>query len=120
MHSSAEEAQIALFAPYCGGLREEATLRQTLPLLHQGRFEGQRALGQGKGHDYLITWGDVRSPLAPCPCELTFPDLEGVQYSFVLPAHQFASWLMRIPPNTAPQDLPDEFWRWLLLERDAS
>ena len=116
----AEAAQIALFAPYCGGLQQEDALRRTLPQLHRGRLEGSRALDAGHGHAFVLTWGSVRAPLTPCRCELTFPDSAGLHYGFVMPAHQLATFLMQVNPAAGVQDLPDAFWQWLLLEHDAS
>lgn len=117
--SPAEAAQIALFAPYCGGLQQEEALRRILPQLKLGRFEGRRALDGGGSHAYALTWSSVRAPLTPCTCELTFPDSGGLHYSFVMPAHQLATWLMQLDPAAAPQDLPDPFWHWLLLEHEG-
>lgn len=120
MGSPAEAAQIALFAPYCGGLQQEEALRRILPQLNLGRFEGCRALDAGDSHAFVLTWSSVRAPLTPCRCELTFPDSAGLHYSFVMPAHELATLLIQVNSAAAVPDFSDAFWQWLLLEHDAS
>ena len=115
--SPADVAQLALFAPYCGGLQNEQALRQVLPLLSRGRLEGARSLGEGKGHAFLLCWEPVRAPLTPAHCTLSFPGEASLHYTFDVPGHQLVEWLMHAEAGASVADLPDRFWQWLLLEQ---
>ena len=116
--SPADAAQIALFAPYCGGLQQESVLLRVLPVFAQGLLEGQRPLAGGECRSFVLRWTVVRAPLMPCSCRLEFPECADVVYGFELPAHQLISWLMQVDPEAPGPDLPDGFWQWLLLEND--
>ena len=114
----ADAAQIALFAPYCGGLPQEQALLKVLPLLHQGLLEGHRQLAGGKAHAFRLSWDPVRAPLSACHCELSFPNEPSLRYSFEVPAHQLVQWLMECPMEVDTVDLPERCWHWILLEQD--
>ena len=118
MITPAEAAQIALFAPYCGGLPQEQALLKVLPLLHQGLLEGHRQLEGGKGHAFRLSWEPVRAPLTACRCDLSFPNDSSLRYSFEVPAHQLVQWLMECSPEANTIDLPERCWQWILLEQD--
>lgn len=115
--SLSEEAQLALFAPYCGGREAEASLRQALVMLPSCRHEGERMLVDGPAHRFLLSWDSVQAPLELCHCLLQFERRPADDYRFECPAHQLLSWLMEGPVQGVGSDLPDSFWEWLLLER---
>ncbi|MFS6828105.1 type IV pilus biogenesis protein EbsA [Cyanobium sp. ATX-6F1] len=51
-------------------------------------------------------------------CQLSFPQLPEVLYSFSVPTHQLVLWLMDLIQDRdggAEPDLPENFWRWLLV-----
>ncbi len=116
LSSPSGDAQLALFAPYCGGLRREQALRQGLERLPLGHFEGQRARSDAQPHRYELSWSPANAPLQACRCELRFQDWADQHYSFRCPAHQLLDWLMQTV-EAGRQDLPDSFWQWLLLEQ---
>ncbi len=106
---------VPLFAPYCGGLAQQALLQEALILLGQGAFQGERPLAGGKGHRYQLLWQGESAPLEVLRCELAFPDNDQPDYHFALPAHQLVAWLMQRQGN----DLPQAFWSWLLVGQVA-
>ncbi len=116
LSSPSGDAQLALFAPYCGGLRREQALRMALERLPLGQFEGERARSDAKPHHYALSWSPAMAPLQQCRCELLFQDGLEQLYRFECPAHQLLDWLMQAV-ESGRQDLPDTFWQWLLLEQ---
>lgn len=118
LSSPSGDAQLALFAPYCGGLRREQALRRALERLPLGQFEGERPCRHAQPHRYVLSWSPANAPLQPCRCELRIQDRADQRYSFECPAHQLLDWLMQTVEG-GRQDLPDSFWQWLLLERIA-
>ncbi len=106
-----------LFAPYCAvdGNRLEAALA----LLMAGRLEGCRPLQGSAGHPYQLCWSGVLAPLDIVRCELTFPQQREIHYAFALQAYHLLGWLACIDQRATPADLPEDFWRWLILG-DAS
>jgi hypothetical protein len=88
------EAQLALFAPYCGGRERESILRQALAMLPFGEHAGERTLFDAPAHRFFLRWDPVQAPLEPCRCVLRFESHPGVDYRFECPAHQLLSWLM--------------------------
>ena len=113
------EAQLALFAPYCGGRERESILRQALAMLPFGEHAGERTLFDAPAHRFFLRWDPVQAPLEPCRCVLRFESHPGVDYRFECPAHQLLSWFMEGPVHGCGNDLPDSFWQWLLLSRFA-
>ena len=118
LSSPSGEALLALFAPYCGGRRQERALQSALDRLPLGRFEGARPRRDASPHPFRLTWSPVSAPLQTCRCELSFQDQSQQQYSFECPAHQLLDWLMHCG-DASERDLPDSFWHWLFLERVA-
>ncbi|WP_231857008.1 MULTISPECIES: type IV pilus biogenesis protein EbsA [unclassified Synechococcus] len=118
LSSPSGDAQLALFAPYCGGLRREQALRRALERLPLGQFEGARARSDAQPHRYVLSWSAANAPLQACRCELRFQDRADQRYPFECPAHQLLDWLMQADEG-GRQDLPDSFWQWLLLEQIA-
>jgi|MDTA01.1.fsa_nt_gb hypothetical protein len=116
--SPSGEAQLALFAPYCGGRRREQALRQALELLPTGRFEGARELRDAPPHRFVLRWSPAHAPLETCHCELQLDDLPQQPYRFDCSAYQLLDWLMQ-GGSSGGRDLPDAFWQWLFLERDS-
>ena len=116
LSSPSGDAQLALFAPYCGGLRREQALRRALDRLPLGQFEGARARSDAQPHRYVLSWSAANAPLQACRCELRFQDRADQRYPFECPAHQLLDWLMQADEG-GRQDLPDSFWQWLLLEQ---
>ena len=118
LSSPSGDAQLALFAPYCGGLRREHALRLALEQLPLGKFGGERARSDAQPHRYLLSWSPANAPLQACRCELQFQDRVDQRYPFECPAHQLLDWLMQAV-EAGRQDLPNSFWQWLLLEQIA-
>ena len=116
LSSPSSDAQLALFAPYCGGLRREQSLRHALEQLPLGQFDGERVRSGSPPHRYLLTWSSANAPLQTCRCELRFQEQGDQLYPFECPAHQLLDWLMQVV-EAGRQDLPDSFWQWLLLEQ---
>lgn len=113
-----DAAQVALYAPYCNGISREEVLDQALQLLNRGRVTGQRPLRFGQPHSFELRWQAGASPLERSKCDLSFPGIPEVLYSFSVPTHQLVLWLMDLIQSRADgvePDLPENFWRWLLL-----
>ena len=117
LSSPSGDAQLALFAPYCGGRRRASDLRRALQWLPNGQLQGERQLSNAGAHRFSLSWSPVRSPLETTHCELGLLDAGQTPYSFDCPAHRLVQWLMDVETSAA-HDLPDGFWRWLLLERN--
>lgn len=113
-----DPAQLALFAPYCGGVNREVWLVVALDLLPVLRLNGRRLLRPAGSHPFLLSWQPVQAPQEQVACDLSFPATPGLNYSFSVPAHQLVSWLMDLREAQdlrGEDDLPESFWRWLLL-----
>ena len=106
-----------LFAPYCA--LEASRLEDALTCLLAGRLEGFRPVHGGRGHHFLLQWSGGLAPLDALQCELTFPQQPEVHYVFVVQAQDVLRWLAGLEPAAAGFDLPEDFWRWLILG-DAS
>ena len=102
---------VPLFAPYCGGMAQQSDLLQALGSLAQGSWQGARQLEGGRTHPYRLEWQGESAPLEMLRCQLLFPAMPEMGYQFSLPAHQLVLWLVQ----SAGNDLPQEFWGWLLL-----
>jgi hypothetical protein len=102
---------VPLFAPYCGGMAQPSGLLQALDRLAQGSWQGVRQLEGGRVHPYRLEWQGESAPLEMLRCQLLFPALPELGYRFTLPAHQLVLWLVQ----SEGDDLPQAFWRWLLL-----
>jgi hypothetical protein len=119
---SPDPAQVALYAPYCDGVLRDTWLIQALALLAVGEIEGLRRLRPQGEHPFLLRWRAGLAPQETSFCELRFPEAPELGYSFERPTHELVRWLMDllaqplIQPCTDPRgDLPETFWRWLLL-----
>jgi hypothetical protein len=108
-------AQVALFAPYCGGVAQGLRLAAALETLAQAELEGVRRLRPSGERRFRLRWQAGPSPLEPSLCELRFPELPEVEYRFELPTHQLVAWLMQ----RRDAELPEQFWHWLLLGRGS-
>ena len=102
---------VPLFAPYCGGLGRLMSLEAALAILLAGDWNGKRLLQGGRSHALRLSWSGETAPQEILHCELIFPDLPEVKYSFELPCHQLVQWLM----DREEEQLPASFWQWLLL-----
>ena len=102
---------VPLFAPYCGGLGRQLPLEGALAILLAGDWTGKRLLQGGRSHMLRLSWSGETAPQEILHCDLIFPDLPEVQYSFELPCHQLVQWLM----DREGEQLPASFWQWLLL-----
>ena len=102
---------VPLFAPYCGGMAQQSDLLQALGSLAQGSWQGARQLEGGRSHPYRLEWQGESAPLEILHCQLLFPAMPEMGYRFSLPAHQLVLWLVQ----SEGDDLPQAFWRWLLL-----
>lgn len=102
---------VPLFAPYCGGMAQHSDLLQALGFLAQGSWQGARQLEGGRTHPYRLMWQGESAPLELLRCQLLFPAMPELHYRFSLPAHQLVFWLVQ----SEGDDLPQAFWRWLLL-----
>ncbi|MGB7564040.1 MAG: type IV pilus biogenesis protein EbsA [Prochlorococcaceae cyanobacterium] len=115
---SHDAAQVALYAPYCSGVSREEVLHMALHLLDAGRVTGQRMLKFGTPHVFELRWQAGTSPQERSSCQLSFPQLPEVLYGFSVPTHQLVLWLMDLIQKRdggAESDLPENFWRWLLV-----
>lgn len=113
-------ALMPLFAPYCGGFGHGFEL--AIDRLLSGRFEGLRQLRSGDGHRYELRWSGGLAPLDETRCQLSFPALPQISYSFAVPAHRLLGWLASSGTagvSEPDMDLPDGFWRWLILGDDS-
>jgi len=106
-------ALVPLFAPYCGGVERQQDLATALSLHSQGGLRGVRPLEDGSSHVFELIWSGERAPQDPASCQLSFPTMPAIRYSFQVPCHQLIRWLM----DGRSQELPEEFWPWLLEER---
>jgi len=102
---------VPLFAPYCGGIAQPSDLLKALGHLAQGSWQGVRQLEGGRSHPYRLEWKGVSAPQEMLLCQLLFPAMPELGYRFSLPAHQLVLWLVQVEGD----DLPQAFWRWLLL-----
>ena len=102
---------VPLFAPYCGGLGRLMSLESALAILLAGDWAGKRLLQGGRSHMLRLSWSGETAPQEILHCDLTFPHLPEVKYSFELPCHQLVHWLM----DREGEQLPASFWQWLLL-----
>jgi hypothetical protein len=102
-------ALVPLYAPYCGGI--EPRLEQALEVLRQGQWAGERQLQGGRSHPFVLRWQGGLAPLEQLQCELSFPQQAEILYSFAVVAHRLLAWLA----DAAGTDLPESFWRWLIL-----
>ena len=102
---------VPLFAPYCGGIAQPIDLLKALGHLAQGSWQGVRQLEGGRSHPYRLEWQGESAPQEMLLCQLLFPAMPELGYRFSLPAHQLVVWLVQIDGD----DLPQAFWRWLLL-----
>jgi hypothetical protein len=115
---SRNAAQVVLYAPYCGGVSQEAWLERALDLFDSAKVHGERPLRGGGSHLFELTWKAGGAPQELSFCELRFPATPEVIYRFPLPTHQLVSWLMDLLQDQALRgsgDLPEAFWRWLIL-----
>lgn len=113
-----DPAQIALYGPYCGGISRERWLEQALDLLEALKLQGQRQLRPSGAHPFELSWQPAEAPQESLSCRLVFPASPGLDYNFSLPTHQLVSWLMDLleaQSSGGEADLPNAFWRWLLL-----
>ena len=108
---------VPLFAPYCGGVARQHDLMRALEVLATGVLQGRRALNDGGSHAYELQWTGESAPLETLSCQLRFPDLPAIQYTFTLPCHQLVQWLMEA--SGLGLGLPESFWPWLLQGRRA-
>jgi len=118
---------VALYAPYCHGMARRQDLEGALALLASGTLLGERHLRPSGSRRFRMTWRPGPSPLDQAGVALQFedgPDLPTLDYSFELPNYRLVLWLMDwvagggSPSN--PVDLPDSFWRWLILGLDPA
>jgi hypothetical protein len=118
-----DQAMVMLYAPYCGGVSREGWLKQALELLSVGSVAGQRPLHPEGSHRFELLWQAGEAPQEPSSCELKFPATPEVHYTFTLPTHQLVSWLMDLLEAralTGGVELPETFWRWLILGEPAA
>ena len=107
---------VPLFAPYCGGIAQPSDLLKALGHLAQGSWQGVRQLEGGRSHPYRLEWQGESAPQEMLLCQLLFPAMPELGYRFSMPAHQLVLWLVQIDGD----DLPQAFWRWLLLGQSLS
>ena len=98
----ADAAQIALFAPYCGGVQQEAALMRVLPLFAEGELRGHRPLAGGAFRPFALRWSVVGAPLSLCSCHVEIAEGPALVYRFELPAHQLMTCLLYTSPS--PRD----------------
>lgn len=111
-------ALVPLFAPYLGSLN--AALEPALQILLQGEFSGERLLHDGRSHAYRLRWSGAAAPAEPSRCDLSFPQVPSVHYTFTVPTQRLLAWLAQAGGNPGASDLPDSFWRWLILGEEPA
>jgi hypothetical protein len=111
-------ALVPLFTPYLE--TQAADLEPALQMLLKGSFSGERRLLDGRSHSYELRWSGAAAPAEPSSCELQFPRLPAVRYSFTLPTQRLLAWLVEVSATPEPQDLPNSFWRWLILGEEPA
>jgi hypothetical protein len=87
------------------------SLEGALEILLEGDWAGKRLLQGGRSHVLRLSWSGETAPQEILHCDLIFPELPEVKYSFELPCHQLVQWLM----DREGEQLPTSFWQWLLL-----
>ena len=121
------EALVALYAPYCQGMARSQDLRAALALLSACSLVGERPLRPSGARRFRLSWQPGPSPLDLATAALQFedgPGLPTLDYSFELQNYRLVLWLMDwvAAGGSAdrPVDLPDSFWRWLILGLDPA
>lgn len=121
------EALVALYAPYCQGTARRQELQRALELLAAGSLQGERRLRPTGTRPFSLSWRAADSPLdlsAASLCFADLPDLAPQEYSFELPTYRLVLWLMDWVAaggdSSQSADLPDSFWRWLILGLDPA
>lgn len=118
---------MALYAPYCQGAERPAELARALALLAAGSLEGARPLRPAGERPFRLSWRAAASPLDRSAARLQIAaaaDQPGHEYSFELPTYQLVLWLMDWIAGGGGLDqrgdLPESFWRWLILGLDPA
>jgi len=118
---------VALYAPYCQGMARRQELQRALELLAAGSLQGARPLRPAGARPFSLSWRAADSPLDLSAASLRFaggPDLAPPEYNFELPTYRLVLWLMDWVAAgggpAQPVDLPDSFWRWLILGLDPA
>lgn len=88
------DAMVALYAPYCEGLEQPELLQLALEKLGTRGINGSRRLKPEGSHPFEFTWQPGHSPQEPSQCQLSFPQIPAVSYSFSVPTAQLVLWLM--------------------------
>ena len=114
-----DDALVAFYAPYCGGLEREDLLRTALTQLGLCTLTGARAVSGGSAHHFELTWSQPKAPLESIQCLLRFPAQPTIQYDFDVATQQPVAWLMD-RADAGTDDLPDAFWTWLLTGADPT
>jgi hypothetical protein len=97
------DAMVALYAPYCEGLEQPELLQLALETLLTPGIHGSRRLKPDGNHPFELTWQPGDSPQEPSQCQLSFPQIQDVSYSFSVPTAQLVVWLMDfLQTETAP------------------
>lgn len=103
------DAMVALYAPYCEGLEQPELLQLALEKLLTRGINGSRRLKPDGNHPFELTWQPGDSPQEPSQCQLSFPQIQAVSYSFSVPTAQLVLWLMDVlqtepaPPSPSLQ-----------------
>jgi hypothetical protein len=120
--SAAPVALVALFAPYCQGNERAQSLERALALLQRGALQGVRQLKPEGQRPFELRWRAGVAPMEPAALQLEVrggTSAEPVPYNAERPTFQLVLWLMdwldASAGGTAPADLPDSFWQWLIL-----
>ena len=82
------DAMVALYAPYCEGCERPELLDLALEKLLTRRLNGSRQLKPDGSHPFELTWQPGESPQEPSQCQLSFPEIQAVTYSFSIPTSQ--------------------------------
>lgn len=121
------KALVALYAPYCHGMARHQDLERALELLAVGSLRGERPLRPTGSRRFGMVWRPGPSPLDSSAVALQFEDgtdQPTLDYSFELPNYRLVLWLMDwVAAGGGPDhpvDLPDSFWRWMILGLDPA
>ena len=117
------DAMVALYASYCEGYDQPELLDQALEKLATKTLLGSRRLKPDGSHPFELSWEPGESPPAPpLPAPglgLPVPGLPAP--AMPPPPLPFATLIKPANPiaapasAAAPPDLPESFWRWLLV-----
>ena len=106
-----------MFAPYCGGVSRQQDLSAALQILGRGALHGRRPVA-GRVDTLRTPLNSAVALMERLDFQLRFPGNPEGDFDFAVTTHQLVVWLMICSPlEPSEPDLPNGFWKWLLIER---